>query len=580
MNFKIASNCSLPVEAVTQTFAVLAKRGSGKSYLSSVLAEEILKAGHQIIAFDPTGGWYGLRSSADGKQPGFPVVVFGGDHADVPLEESAGEIIAAALVESRQSAVIDVSLLRKGATMRFAVGFFETLYRLNREPVHLFIDEADGVAPQAGRYGGDEMRVLGAVEDIVRRGRKKGIGCSMITQRPASLNKNVLTQCESLFALRMTHPRDIDAIKEWVGVHAEPGEADQVIASLPTMPIGEAWLWSPGWLGALKRIKVRLRETFDSSATPKPGQVVRQPKQRAEIDLKKLGAQIQSTIDRAKADDPKALRKKITELEGQLARRAQAPQPKIERVDVPAISEKDAKAFLAAADKVSDASADLREAMKRIEGGIRMATDAKAFPYVGQGLLRRPGPQAIDKALPAEPRAKAAPPTIPPVAFATNGKLSGPEQRILDAIGWLEGIGVTPAEQTAVAFLAGYTAGGGAFNNPRGRLNKLGLVQYVNGMIRLTDEGRAVAMVPGTPLTAEDLQRHVLERLPGPEQRLLRPLLAAYPDSLSNEELAAASDYTAGAGAFNNPRGRLRSFGLIDYPSPGRVAAQPLLFPG
>ncbi len=36
--------------------------------------------------------------------------------------------------------------------------------------------------------------------------------------------------------------------------------------------------------------------------------------------------------------------------------------------------------------------------------------------------------------------------------------------------------------------------------------------------------------------------------------------------------------YTAGAGAFNNPKGRLRSLGLIDYPRPGAVVAKSLLF--
>jgi DNA helicase HerA-like ATPase len=47
---------------VTQTFAILAKRGVGKSYTASVMAEEMLKAGHTIIALDPTGAWWGLRS--------------------------------------------------------------------------------------------------------------------------------------------------------------------------------------------------------------------------------------------------------------------------------------------------------------------------------------------------------------------------------------------------------------------------------------------------------------------------------------------------------------------------------------
>src|SRR5690348_2403527 len=96
---KISNSLSLPLEAVTQTFAVLAKRGVGKTYTGAVLAEEMLKAGQQIVVSDPVGVWYGLRSSASGKSEGFPVVVFGGEHGDVPLEEAAGEVIASSIIE-------------------------------------------------------------------------------------------------------------------------------------------------------------------------------------------------------------------------------------------------------------------------------------------------------------------------------------------------------------------------------------------------------------------------------------------------------------------------------------------------
>ena len=32
----------------------------------------------------------GLRASADGSAPGFPVIVFGGRHADVPIATETG----------------------------------------------------------------------------------------------------------------------------------------------------------------------------------------------------------------------------------------------------------------------------------------------------------------------------------------------------------------------------------------------------------------------------------------------------------------------------------------------------------
>ena len=94
MSLRIAENLELPEEAVTQTFAILAKRGVGKTYTASVLVEEIIKAGLPVVVVDPIGVWWGLRASADGEGPGLPIVIAGGDHADVPITAGSGEAVA------------------------------------------------------------------------------------------------------------------------------------------------------------------------------------------------------------------------------------------------------------------------------------------------------------------------------------------------------------------------------------------------------------------------------------------------------------------------------------------------------
>jgi hypothetical protein len=48
--------------------------------------------------------------------------------------------------------------------------------------------------------------------------------------------------------------------------------------------------------------------------------------------------------------------------------------------------------------------------------------------------------------------------------------------------------------------------------------------------------------------------------------------------AVENDALARAAGYEPGGGAFNNPRGRLRSLGLVEYPERGKVVARPLLF--
>lgn len=314
---RIGSDLALPVDAVTQTFGILAKRRVGKSYTARRFAEQFYKAGQQIVIVDPKGDWWGIRSSADGKSPGLSVVILGGERGDVPLEVGGGEIVAKLVVEEHVSVLLDLSLFRKTEIATFMTAFLENLYRLkaketNRTPVMVLLDEADAIAPQKPQP--NEARMLGAAEDLVRRGGQRGLGCMLITQRSAVLNKNVLTQCEMIIALRTIAPQDLKALDAWVEVHGEQDQRATLMASLPSLPVGDAWFWSPGWPtthGIFKRVHVSPIETFDSGASPKAGEKRVEPKNLADVDLGALTKKMADTMERAKADDPRELRKQL-----------------------------------------------------------------------------------------------------------------------------------------------------------------------------------------------------------------------------------------------------------------------------
>jgi hypothetical protein len=155
-SIRLSTDLTLPVDVVTQTVAVLAKRRAGKSYTMRRLVEQLHHAGQQIVLVDPKGDQWGIRSAADGKAPGLPFVILGGERADVPLEVGAGEIVAKLVVEERVSVVLDLSLFRKHEVATFMTAFMENLYRLKakeqyRTPVMLVVDEADAIAPRSRR---------------------------------------------------------------------------------------------------------------------------------------------------------------------------------------------------------------------------------------------------------------------------------------------------------------------------------------------------------------------------------------------------------------------------------------------
>lgn len=585
---RISPDLALPTDAVTQTFAIFGKRGSGKSNTGVVLAEELHRAGAPIVVLDPIDAWWGLKAAFDGKGPGLPVYIFGGPHADLPLQPTAGELMAQVFIAHRLPMVLCMKGWTGADRARFVTAF--ALYLLahnDRVPVHVFIEEADAFVPQRP-YKGEEA-MLGAMDRLVRWGRQEGIGATLITQRSAKVNKDVTTQAETLIAHRTVGPQDRDAIDAWIKFHAGDEQRHEVLSTLPTLPDGTAWIWSPEWLGILQQVRVRRRDTYDSAATPKLGEKRPQPKELAAVDVERLRGQLADTIEKAKADDPKELRRRITELEKQLrAEQGKKPQVEIREVETvvevmpPVVKELAVRInryrheFTAAAEEFGAAVDEL--AAVASGRGVRAGGD----------LLPRPGGRPAPTPRPsAAPTKEVAPRDVVSSGSAVGGgmygdaaasSVSGPQQRILDALAWLESVRIPAADRTQLALLSDASHKSSAYANNLGRLRSEALIEYTARGVVLTDAGRALATTPASTPTTADLHRSLFSRLPGPQVRILRALIDAYPDARRRDSLAQETESSPTSSAYANNLGRLRSLGLIDYPDRGHVVALPVLF--
>lgn len=579
---RVSPQLDLPVDAVTQTFVIFGKRGAGKTNTAVVLAEEMYRFA-PIVVLTPLDNWWGLKASFDGRGPGLGIYVFGGAHGDLPLEPGAGEIMADVFIEHRISMVLCTKGWGVAERARFVAAFAKRLLDKNAGvPVHVFIEEADAFVPQRPAKGEEAM--LGEMDRLVRWGRGEGIGATLITQRSAKVNKDVTTQAETLIAHRTTGPQDRDAIDSWIRYHAGTQERQQILASLPELPDGTAWIWSPEWLEILKRIPIRRRKTYDSASTPKVGEKRPEPKQLADVDLEQLRGRLASTIQKAKADDPRELRRTIADLQRQVSRNSgsDAVRPsKVEirevRVEVPYVDVDAARMF----------KAELLEAIARnanqlvdrfIDQQLTRAGKLKgrvAQPVIGPRPLggERPPSSTVSAAT-----ARPAPPAEP----RSNGQhqASGPQQRILDALYWLETCRIPQARKVQLALLSDASPKSSAYTNNLGALRTAGLVTYPGaGLVTLTAGGRSQAREDiDVPSTSEALHRQLFSRLSGPQVRILQQLITLYPESIDKAQLAEKAQASATSSAFTNNLGALRSLGLIDYPSPGMVAAQPALF--
>jgi len=560
---------TLPLETVTQSIAIIAKRRAGKSYTARRLVEQLHRAGQQLVIVDPKGDWWGIRSAADGKAPGLPVVILGGERDDVPLESGAGEVVAKLAVEERVSVLLDLSLFRKHEVATFMTGFLETLYRLKareqyRTPVMLVIDEADAIAPQRPQRG--EERMLGAAEDIVRRGGQRGIGCTLITQRTAVLNKNVLTQAQVLVALRTIAPQELAALEAWIDVHGTQAQRAKLMEVLPSLPIGDAWFWSPGWPeadGIFQRVHVARIDTFDSGATPKPGEKRVEPKTAADVDLEALRRQMAATIERAKAEDPRALRARIAELSRELnaarSTKPATPTPPVKRVEVPVVSE----AKLTALEARVGGLRDTVEQLVQIVRGWRELHAARVATFANVGALPAP--------LPPGRIVRSAHPVARPTPASGNGRDHAQRCQAEIGQGGLRRILVALAQRpqglsaSQIGVRAGLSSRSGTFSTYVGRARAAGWIDGTRGRMRVTEAGRAALGDYQALPEGRALLEHWLGELGNSgSARMLRVLAETYPKQLTKAELAERAGMTVNSGTFSTYLGRLHALELIE----------------
>ncbi len=229
----LSESLTLPRSMMTHVAGILAMRGMGKSYTASVLMEEMVRAGLFVGFVDPLGIAWGIRASSDGEHEGLPVLIFGGRHGDITLDPGAGKIVSQAALDLRQPYILDLSLFDTEDEQRaFLADFIEALRPHENVLMHLIVDEADLFGPQIPQSS-EARRSLHAMHALVRRFRFKGIGATLISQRPAELSKGML-QLDVLIALGMTTPQDIKALDEWIKRNATEIERQTFLSTLST----------------------------------------------------------------------------------------------------------------------------------------------------------------------------------------------------------------------------------------------------------------------------------------------------------------------------------------------------------
>lgn len=569
----------IPDAALDDRLAFVGTAGSGKTYLSKGCVERLLARKHRVVVIDPLDVWYGLRLNLDGQSEAYPVAILGGRHADLPLTDHSGALIGEAVAKSTESCIVSLTGLKSSsARQRFMLAFLEALYERTdpdaRDPYHVVFDEADLWAPQ--KPMGQEAMLCHWMEEIVRRGRVKGFIPWFITQRPAVLNKNVLSQADGLVAMKLTASQDRNAIRSWVQSTADEGQWNDIDKQLPTFERGQGVLWLPGH-GILTTARFPANGTFDSSRTPKRGEKKLNTSLKP-LDLPTLKTKLATIEEETKANDPKALREQVAKLTADVQRleREAAAHDLRPAFDEAAIEQARILGFKQGMDNATNQFVPfIREQQRQIAQRVgELSQDISDIVAAEPQLLIEESnsfPQSVSSAVMAN--TARAPTRSPPPSPATSGDgtLTNPQRTLLQALAWWRAMGHVEPSRPQVAAIAGWVPSGSNLKDRLSEISKLGLVEYPRqGFVRLTPAGVKAAPSPDMTKTLIDSIRGILT---GPQLKVLNALLS-FATTVTREQLARGLGWEPGGSNLKDRLSELSRLEIVHYPQRGSVALQ------
>lgn len=571
----------IPEKSLQDHTAVLGKTGSGKTSTAKLIVEQVVPTGARVCILDPLkSDWWGLTSSADGKSPGLPFQILGGPHGHVPLHDKAGSAVAELVASGMlHLSILDMADFKAGGPVRFFNDFADTLMRKQRGVLYLVIEEAHEFAPKERSGVGEENMAVYYAKKIATAGRTKGIRLVVCSQRVQSLHNAVLGSCETLIVHRFSAPADQEPVWNWLkGNIEDKSERERIRASLRTLKNGEGWVCSSSAPLELRQFP-RIR-TFDNTATP-TDDVHRAPPRTAPVNVDRLRELLGSAVAEAESNDPKMLRKRIADLEAQLAR------PRELAVDTGAIERAHLDGLMAGQAHGRHQFGELHRAATDLlyvqHEAIRAAliNDTSALPDWKDATVGGHDIAAIYDRTPSyspAPRITATPPAPRGSSIVAIREIGGGEEsigaggkrRILTALAQY------PAGLTVrkLSILVDISPKGGTWRTYMAELRGAGYIEGRGGeLLRITRAGlKALGTFEPLP-TGSALIDYWRNRLGDSGKRAVFDVLTkAYPKGIQKQAVAERTGIAIGGGTWRTYLAELRGLGLVEGSSELRAS--------
>ncbi|MDO9707906.1 helicase HerA domain-containing protein [Paracraurococcus lichenis] len=220
-------------ELLATRLLVQGNSGCGKSHLLRRLLERSAPFVQQAV-IDPEGDFVSLAERFG------HLVIDAAEHTEASLAH-AGERVR----QHRVSVVLNLEGVDIEGQMRRAAAFLDGLFAAERRywtPVLVVVDEAQLFAPSGGVEVAEETRraALGAMTDLMCRGRKRGLAGVIATQRLAKLAKNVAAEASNFLMGRTFLDIDMARAADLLGMEKRQAEMFRDLERGRFMALGPA----------------------------------------------------------------------------------------------------------------------------------------------------------------------------------------------------------------------------------------------------------------------------------------------------------------------------------------------------
>jgi hypothetical protein len=239
------ADLNFPLDFVREKIFLTGITGSGKSWTGGLIMEEINRVGLQFVCFDALGAHGGLSQLPNVEE----------------LKPKGGETLNIKgmidrLKKEPTSFVIDISDLTLEKQQQVVAEYCDDLLmaKLGKGIMTIF-EECQDFVPQQGK----PVSFDGIVR-LCKLGRQNGYGVCLISQRPASVNKEALSQCSVYMIHNLINHRDLKAIEDQMGFGTDKGEVKKVLGGISAAQQGEVVCYSPSYFrdeGFFRASKIR-----------------------------------------------------------------------------------------------------------------------------------------------------------------------------------------------------------------------------------------------------------------------------------------------------------------------------------